>query len=184
MLHHAFNKPENKSRRSFFLAQALRLHKILLIFFFSTAHRLPLTYITPKTVPRIVIHSHMPHIGGGNTQRGGWYLQRIQPLTMHNTFIHSLLWLKTSCFQKTTSESPLIASYSPFSVCTKVSQISLTTSTTFHWISWNILRHLLVHKTHKTIELIVSQTTPSCIELIDIHGNTSSTYQLLYTMQR
>ena len=73
----------------------------------------------------------------------------------------------------------LIASYSPFSVCTKVTQISLTTSTAFHWIFWNIRQHLLVHKTHKLIELIVSQTTPFWTKLVDIHGDTSSTYRPL-----
>ena len=37
--------------------------------------------------------------------------------------------------------TPLIESYYPFSVCTKVGQIPLSTSTTFHWIWWNILQH-------------------------------------------
>ena len=134
-----------------------------------------------KALVITVIHGNMPHVSGGNTQSDGLYLQRIPPLTMQNTFILSYLFLKASCFRKATFESPLIASYSPFSVCTKVTQISLTTSTTFHWICWNTLWHLLVHKTYTIIELIVSQTTPFWTELISMHGDTSSTYQpLLY----
>ena len=61
----------------------------------------------------------------------------------------------------------------------KVTQIPLPTSTTFHWICWNILWHLLVHKTHNVIELIVSQTTPFWTKLLGIHGDTSSTYRPL-----
>ena len=102
--------------------------------------------------------------------------QRIQQLTMQNTFVLSHLFLKTSYFQNTIFESPLIASYSPLSLCTKVNQISLTSSTTFHLISWNSIRHLLAHK---TIELIVSQTIPFYTKSMDIHGDTSSTYQPL-----
>ena len=92
------------------------------IFTFSTAHSLPQTYISPKVLPRTIVHGHISHVRGGNTQRGEWYLQRIQPLTMQKVFNLSHLFLKTTCFRNTTSESPLIASYSPFSVCTKVSK--------------------------------------------------------------
>ena len=119
-------------------------------YLFPTALRLPQTYMLRKAYAKnnsfplsSVVHGHMPHVNGGNTQRGCWYLQCIQPLTLKKTFIISHLFLKIYCIRNTTSESPLIASHFPFSVCTKVNQISSTTSTTFHWISWNILRHLL-----------------------------------------
>ena len=95
-------------------------------------------------------------------------------INMQKTFILSHLFLKPSCFWKIASESPLITLYLPFSVCNKISQISLTTSTTFHWISWNILQHLWVHKTHKIIELFVSQTIPFSTNLIGINDDVSS----------
>ena len=49
----------------------------------------------------------------------------------------------------------------------------------YKWGVIDYLQHLLVHKTHKTIELTISQTTPFFIELIYMHGDTSLAYRPL-----
>ena len=48
---------------------------------------------------QLLLHGHMPHVDGGNTQRGGKYLQRIQPLNMKETFSLSNVFL-TLAFER------------------------------------------------------------------------------------